>query len=203
MTDLEILRDFVARYATKKSAAQALGVSPVVLSQYLHGVYNIGPGLREKLRAFGYYEGERKDVWQGLKNRPELIKTIDPEPNKIVPLLLSPAHCGTPTFAFGDMAEGVNISKQYNENTFLVRATGESMVTARIQEGDLLLVDVSIAPKQNSIVIVRIGDELCVKRYHNNGGVALLHPDNNRHKPIPISDDVTIVGVVTKVEFRV
>ncbi|MBL7997000.1 MAG: hypothetical protein JNL32_00040 [Candidatus Kapabacteria bacterium] len=55
MTDLEILNDFVSKYKTKGEAAKELGMTIGQLSNYLHGVRNIGASVRERLRAKGYY----------------------------------------------------------------------------------------------------------------------------------------------------
>jgi predicted transcriptional regulator len=58
MSDVEILKEFVARYPRKTDAADELGISIALLSQYLHGRTVIGAKLRERLRLHGYYSDE-------------------------------------------------------------------------------------------------------------------------------------------------
>ena len=47
--------------------------------------------------------------------------------------------------------------------TFIDKVSGTSMVNSNIQSGDLLIVDRSLTPKNNSIVIASIFGDLMVK----------------------------------------
>ncbi|VVC75607.1 LexA repressor [Aquicella siphonis] len=86
--------------------------------------------------------------------------------------------------------------------TFLVRASGDSMINAGIHENDLLIVDRSIQPVDGKIVIASVDGHLTVKRLHRNpDGQFTLIPENPRHKPLTISAEshVHIWGVVLHV----
>jgi len=86
--------------------------------------------------------------------------------------------------------------------TFLVQASGESMLNVGIHPGDTLVVDKSIKPAKGKIVIASVDGHLTVKRLDKaaNGNYQLL-PENEKFKPIEISpeSDVHILGVVTNV----
>lgn len=83
--------------------------------------------------------------------------------------------------------------------TFFMRATGDSMRDAGILNGDLLIVDKSLPPKNNAIVIVILNGEFSVKRLKIVGDKGFLLSANAQYKPIAISDITAfqVWGVVT------
>jgi DNA polymerase V len=82
--------------------------------------------------------------------------------------------------------------------TFFVRVTGDSMEGARIFDGDILVVDRSLKPTNNSIVVAAVFGEMVVKRLRTYPDHAELISENVDYQPIVIqdSDDVFIWGVV-------
>lgn len=85
------------------------------------------------------------------------------------------------------------------EATYLFRVKGDSMTGAGIYEGDTLLVDRSIDPKHNNIVIALLNGEFTVKRLYRRGGVVKLLAENPIYVPrlIKEEDDFVVWGVVT------
>ncbi len=86
--------------------------------------------------------------------------------------------------------------------TFLVRASGESMINAGIQTGDILVVDNSVEPSSGKIVIAAVDGQLTVKRLEKTKtGKVYLMPENSNFSPIALKpeNDVIIWGVVTHV----
>ena len=85
--------------------------------------------------------------------------------------------------------------------TFFVRVTGDSMVGAGIHSGDMLIVDRSLEPVDNNVVIAGMEGELTVKRIRKRGGKLFLVPENSAYEPVEIHDgmDCEIWGVVTSV----
>lgn len=82
--------------------------------------------------------------------------------------------------------------------TFFVRASGESMRDAGIFDGDLLIIDRSITPKSDHIVIASIHGELTVKRLQQSGDQWLLVPANPEFPTMRLDDvGCEIWGVVT------
>ena len=88
-------------------------------------------------------------------------------------------------------------------STYLVRVTGNSMVNAHIPEGALLVVDRSVKPANNRIVVAVINNEFTVKRFiKNSSGIRLLpESPNPKYKPIPITEgmEFSIWGTVTNI----
>jgi len=89
--------------------------------------------------------------------------------------------------------------------TFIVKSQGNCMLQAGIHSGDLLIVDRSIKPKNNSIVIASIDGELTVKRIKISGKKYLLTSDNKEYGKIKINNEsnIFIWGIVTKVIHNV
>jgi DNA polymerase V len=90
---------------------------------------------------------------------------------------------------------------QHPAATFFLTASGDSMINAGIASGDILVVDRSIEPVHDKIVIAAINGELTVKRLFKEHGQVRLLPENNKYQPIDITDeqDLVIWGVVTYV----
>lgn len=82
--------------------------------------------------------------------------------------------------------------------TFFVRASGDSMIDAGIGEGDLLVVDRSIAAAHGHIVIAAVNGELTVKRLSIINGITQLMPENKAYPPLVITESLELViwGVV-------
>ena len=193
--DLEVLNEFVKRYKKKGDAAKALGMSISQLSSYLHGFRKVGATVREKLREHGYYQDQKRG-WDLIKNPPER-QEITGNTNMLIPMMMSAARAGEPSYTYEGTRSYMKLADYYNDSTYMIRVTGESMIMAGITEGDWLVVDSSKEPYNNCIVVARIGDGCVVKRFKKNGESVLLHPENKRYKPIPIDqDNVEILGVV-------
>ena len=79
------------------------------------------------------------------------------------------------------------------------------MLQAGIHSGDLLIVDRSIKPKNNSIIIASIDGDLAVKRIKISGKKFLLSSDNKDYGNVKINNesDIFIWGIVTKVIHNV
>lgn len=85
--------------------------------------------------------------------------------------------------------------------TFFVRVSGDSMIGAGIHDGDLLIVDRSLEPKDKNVVIAVINGELTVKRIRLRRKKIFLEPENDNYPVQEVSreSDFQIWGVVTNV----
>jgi len=85
--------------------------------------------------------------------------------------------------------------------TFFIRAIGESMSGAGIQDGDLLVVDRSLEAASGDIVVASIHGEFTVKRFVRAHGIAHLEPANAAFPSIIIDaqSETEIWGVVSYV----
>ena len=125
-----------------------------------------------------------------------------------VKLYLYSVCAGFPSPA-NDYLEGeIDLNRYLINNplaTFIVKSQGNCMLQAGIHSGDLLIVDRSIKPKNNSIIIASIDGELTVKRIKISGKKFLLSSDNKDYRNLKINNesDIFIWGTVTKVIHNV
>ncbi len=132
------------------------------------------------------------------------IATADTSKSEGVPLYLSPVNAGFPSPAEDYIERKLDLHSYLVRNeaaTFFLRAHGNSMLNASINDGDLLSVDRSYEASHNRIVIAAIDGELTVKRLIRKNGKTLLAPENPDYAPIDITNHeyVHIWGVVTTV----
>jgi DNA polymerase V len=121
-----------------------------------------------------------------------------------LPLFSSKVAAGSPAVADDHVETYFDLQHHLVKNaatTFLVRASGQSMIDAGIFENDLLVVDRSISPVHGKIVIAAIDGQLTVKRLHKKNNQLFLMPENKKFKPIKITseNELLIFGIVIHV----
>ncbi len=87
-------------------------------------------------------------------------------------------------------------------STYLVKVEGDSMIGAGIYDEDVLVVDCSLSPKHNDVVVAIYENEYLVKRLileaKNKG---YLYAENPKYAPITLDEhsDIRIWGIVIRV----
>lgn len=130
-------------------------------------------------------------------------KCIDSEIDQL-PLFEVGVSAGFPSPADDYMDVAIDLNRELIRNktsTFCVRVSGTSMRDAGIQDGSILIVDRSLEPENNSIVLAVINGEFTVKRINTHDKNLYLMPENSDFKPIKITEemDFRVWGVVTSV----
>ena len=122
-----------------------------------------------------------------------------------IPYYLHKAGAGFPSPATDYIEEDIDLNVHLIKNvpaTFIIRVQGKSMVNVGINDGDLLVVDKSLTPRNFSTVIANVYDELVVKSFvRSKEGQFLTSGSKNIEDKIIIGDEseVFIWGVVTYV----
>ena len=122
-----------------------------------------------------------------------------------IPFYLHKAGAGFPSPATDYIEEDIDLNVHLIKNvpaTFIIRVQGKSMTDVGIYDGDLLVVDRSLKPKNFSTVIANVHDELVVKNFvKSTEGQFLTSGSKNIEDKIIINDEseVFIWGVVTYV----
>ena len=94
-----------------------------------------------------------------------------------------------------------NILITNKDATFYGRVKGDSMIDAGLSDGDLLIIDKSLEPKDGKIAVCFIDGEFTVKRIKITNKCIYLVAENKNYKPIKVTDDndFLIWGIVTTV----
>ena len=118
------------------------------------------------------------------------------------PVFLDKVSAGFPSPATDYMENKLDLNEYlitHPAATFIVKASGPSMVNANIYSGDLLVVDRSITPKNNNIVIASIFGDLTVKKLKKKEKSFFLVSANEEYPSIEVKEEMEcfIWGVVT------
>ncbi|MBN2479199.1 MAG: translesion error-prone DNA polymerase V autoproteolytic subunit [Parachlamydiales bacterium] len=119
-----------------------------------------------------------------------------------LPLYLTPVIAGFPSPADDYIEKKLDLNEYLITNppaTFLVKVEGDSMKDAGICKEDILIIDRSITPTNNKIVIAVLNGEFTLKRIKMIGSEIFLQPENDKYQTIKISKDMDfeIFGTVT------
>ena len=111
---------------------------------------------------------------------------------------------GFPSPAENYIEEKLNLDKHLiknKESTFFVRVSGDSMINVGIFDNDILVVDRSLIPVRQSIVIASIDGELVVKKLIQDRikKYFYLKSENKNYPNIRLNSnsDTIIWGIVT------
>jgi DNA polymerase V len=116
-----------------------------------------------------------------------------------LPLYSARVRAGLPTSVDDHIEKPMDLNEhliKHPSATFFVRAEGNSMVNAGIQDGALMLVDCSLTPKDEDIVIASVDGELTCKFIDTK--LHALRSANPHFPPIMIAEgsQVEVMGVV-------
>ena len=118
-----------------------------------------------------------------------------------LPFYIHKVGAGFPSPATDYIEDDVDLNTHLIKNapaTFIIRVQGKSMANVGIYDGDLLIVDRSINPKNSSTVIANVNEELVVKTFIKGKNNNYLASGPNK---IELSENPNIIiwGVVTYV----
>ena len=118
-----------------------------------------------------------------------------------VPIIGS-ISCGSPTFAEENFEEYVPLPTAIfgDGDFFILRASGESMIEAGIDPGDLVVVKKQSTAEDGDIIVALMDDETTLKRFYmdRENHRIRLHPENKTMSDIYV-DDCAIQGVAFKI----
>ena len=117
------------------------------------------------------------------------------------PLYASRPQAGFPAPGDDQVEKILDINDLVVKNpasTFFVRVEGDSMEEVGIFSGDVLVIDRSIDPVDDAIVVAAVNGEMVVKRLAISDGQQLLLSENDNYNPIEVSEeeDCHLWGVV-------
>ncbi|MFL2877134.1 MAG: LexA family protein [Pontiellaceae bacterium] len=116
--------------------------------------------------------------------------------------LLGTVQAGFPSPAEEELIDTINLDQYLVRNpeaTYLLTVSGDSMIDAGIQPGDIILVEKGGAPKKNDIVIAQVDGEWTMKYFGKDRQGVYLDPANRNYKRIRPDQSLTIGGIVKAV----
>lgn len=114
--------------------------------------------------------------------------------------LLGTIHAGEPTFADEDFESYVEVGANIRCD-FALRVVGDSMINARIMDGDIVFIRQQDTVNDGEIAAVLIDDEATLKRVHFlPQGMVMLQAENPKYQPIVIggADETRNVRILGK-----
>ena len=123
----------------------------------------------------------------------------------LLPFHLHKAGAGFPSPATDYVEDDIDLNTHIIKNipsTFLIRAQGKSMNAIGIHDGDLLVVDRSLNPKNFSTIIANVNEELVVKTFIKEKNQSFLTSGSKEIKDkinLDANPEIFIWGVVTYV----
>lgn len=116
------------------------------------------------------------------------IPGIEPMPNtKKIPLLGDIA-CGDPILAEENLEGYIKLDEGINAD-FALRCRGDSMINARILDGDIVYIRQQPMVDNGQIAAVLIGTEATLKRVYIKGDTLILQPENPAYEPMVYTKD--------------
>ncbi len=135
---------------------------------------------------------------------PELV--VRPLSGESIPAILAAStavQAGFPSpaqdYFDGRVDLNTHLIKDVN-STFIVRVAGDSMKNAGISDGDEVIVDRALTPRDGDVVVAVLDGELTLKRLFIRSERVLLKAENPRFSDIAVDtlSELTIWGVVTR-----
>jgi repressor LexA len=164
------------------------------------------PTVREICKAIGVTSSatahkyltilEKKGYIHREKEKSRAIQII-PQTKK-VPVVGSVA-AGKPLWAAKDITEFIPIPEELsgNEESFMVKVEGDSMIGDHILDGDYAMVNPQQDADNGDIVIALLNqEEVTIKRLYKKDHQVILQPSNPLYKPINTKDTIILGKVI-------
>ncbi len=177
--------------------AEKIGVTKKTIQRYENGEIKIDMG-----RLSDIAEALNVDVSQLLDGAKSFLGIEEATTVKVP--IVGQVSCGNGSLAYEDIEGYEAVPKEWvsGGSYFFLRAKGDSMIGARIHDGDLLLIRQQSTVENGEIAAVLIdNDEAVLKRVYKKSGVVILQPENPQYSPIvckPGDKNIRIIGKLKK-----
>lgn len=83
-----------------------------------------------------------------------------------------------------------------NNQTFMLKVKGESMINAGILDGDNVLIEMCNSARNGDMIVALVDDSATVKTFYKEENHIRLQPENDYMEPIIVDGDIRILGKV-------
>lgn len=168
---------------TQLDVANAVGVSEATVSRWESG--DIANMKRSRIASLASVLKMSPSIIMGWNEEHEA-----PMPSNIIPMpvmrkipLVGSIACGTPILAEENL-DGRIEAPDHVHADFALRCKGDSMINARIFDGDIVYIRQQESVEHGEIAAVLIGDEATLKRVYIYDDCISLEAENPQYKPM-------------------
>lgn len=159
-----------------------------------------------ELDIYNLKQSKIKAIADALQTTPGYIMGWDNVDQYVLPIsvqslpLLGNISCGKPLFAEENIETYVESTTMVKAD-FCLKAKGDSMINARILDGDIVFIRKQDTVENGEIAAVLIGDEATLKRvfYYPDAGKLVLQAENPKYEPfVYIGEELNTVKILGK-----
>ncbi|NLK51948.1 MAG: transcriptional repressor LexA [Syntrophomonadaceae bacterium] len=201
MKDISPRQEAILNFIKKQTRTKGYPPSVREIGQAvgLHSSSTVHGHLRQ-LEKYGYI---RRDP-----TKPRAIEILH---NNFAPVkemvnlpIVGKVTAGTPILATENVEDVFSLPLDFvgEEESFMLRIQGESMIGAGILDGDYVVIRRQNSAQNGDIVVALLEDEATVKRFYREADHVRLQPENPQLDPI-LTREVTILGKVVGLVRRI
>jgi uncharacterized protein len=183
-----------------------INIYKTLLTRGIEGtyVYVVDNDLRKYLEKFisreQIIEQQKEDVLVKTPIAEKIIRVV----NSIMIPLIGCAPCGNPIFGEENKEDEIAVDESKIKpgfKYFILRAQGDSMNLAGIEDEDLVLCRQQLKADTGDRVVALLGDNVTIKMYDKKDGKRILLPKSTKliHKPIIPNEGDSVIGIVQEV----
>ncbi len=165
------------------------------------------PSYQEMCSLFGF--ASKNAAFKVVKKLFESQVLDKDDLGKIVPgstffsiPVLGVIKAGIPDEAYQEFLDAVSIDHYLIKKpweSYALRVSGDSMIEAGINPGDIVIIEKTKQPKEGDIVVAQVDNEFTLKYLRYQNGQAYLGAGNKNYQPIYPNDTLSIFGTVVSV----
>jgi len=196
MTDLSVKQQQILEFIKKEVRSKGYPPSVREICEAI--------GLKSTSTVHGHLSRlEKKGYIRRDPTKPRAIEVLNTEPvpeynQELVHIpIVGTITAGIPILAVENIEDTFPLPVQYvnNDDMFMLKVRGESMIEAGIFDKDLILVRQQQVAENGDIVVALIEDYATVKRFYKEKDHIRLQPANSTMSPI-IVQDCSVLGKV-------
>lgn len=185
------------RKMTQKRLSELTGIPTSTISDYLREKSLALPGNVQKIAdALGVHKSDIDPSFATDSIMDDVVKLP----------IVGQISCGNGSWAIEEIEGFEETPRAWltSGEHFYLRAKGDSMIGARIQDGDMLLIRKQPDVEDGEIAAVLIEDEAVLKRVYRQNGMIILQSENPSYPPIIVDpkhnpDGIRVIGKLKKV----
>ena len=182
---------------TLDEVADALNTSKQTIHRYENGIISNIP--HEKIERLAEILSVSPSELMGWDDTEYTYQNISPITTKRLQMI-GTISCGKPIYAEEEYGDFVSVNSDIDAD-FCLRASGDSMIGARIYDGDIVFIKKQETVDNGEIAAVIIDDEATLKRvyYYPEEKKMILSPENPKYAPfVFIREELNKIKIMGK-----